>query len=63
MPVREYCQKHSDHAFEKDDEGVERCSRCGVSWKDAVRGVGIGGDLPARNRSMSDRMNREAGLA
>lgn len=63
VPVRDYsCQKHPDHSFEKDEAGVEVCSKCGTTWKDAVRGVGIGGDLPARNRSLSDKMNREAGI-
>lgn len=28
------------HAFATGDDGIDRCSVCDVSWRDAVRGFG-----------------------
>lgn len=57
------CEKQSDHAFQVDTRGVERCAFCARTWAETVRGFGMAGDLPGYNRGLSEKLNREAGPA
>jgi hypothetical protein len=55
------CERRTDHKFEQDTNGVERCVHCQVTWAESVRGFGLAGDLPGYNRGLSEKLNREAG--
>lgn len=58
------CQRQSDHVFQADSRGVERCAFCNRPWSETVRGFGLTGDLPGRMGKYHDlnkKLNAEAG--
>lgn len=60
------CERRSDHVFDTDTRGVDRCVFCARTWAETVRGFGLAGDLPGRHGKWADlnrRYNAEAGLA
>lgn len=59
------CEKRSDHVFQTDTRGVDRCAFCHRTWAETMRGFGVGGDLPGRMGKYHDlnkKYNAEAGL-
>ena len=64
VPTKD-CQRQTDHVFEKDARGVDRCAFCSRTWAETVRGFGLSGDLPGRHGALMDlnrRANHEAGF-
>lgn len=60
------CARQTDHRFQPDHRGVERCAFCERTWAETVRGFGLAGDLPGRMGKYHDlnkKLNAEAGLA